>query len=1055
MASHQRLRRGRMIKLVVFVLLFLPITSVLAAEVAPSYQLIDISQKLQNALSLTGRQLQFGRAWDINDHGVVVGYVDFIEGVIANQREMFVYDAQADHVAISAVRGQILGFIFVPFIGNVPIIGTGGDFLAVNNNGVITGYVTTSTSPVINPAPLRIAAWRYQNGVINFVNFSDEPGIGRDINDQDIIAGEAGSPIPRSILTGLFTPLTTIMTATTGSQAGSVNNLNEVVGLNNASVGYYYVGTAPVFFFNTLGGAVTVPNRINNAGLIVGESATQFGPRHAFVAHRSGMGAILDISPVSGISRAFDVSDANIIVGQAEMPLPTLGDMGAMVWDQRNGNWVAHDLNSLIPPASGWFLDEARAVNNDGWIVAQGFNLGTGTRGRALLLIPENPGADLAVTQVDSPDPVQVGSDVTYTVTVANNGPATATALALRNTLPPGATEVRCTACETCILSTGQLTCPLDDLTSGDFKIWSVTLKLPTDGVSANTVEISSATPDPNLQNNADTETTTVTAAADLTVTQTDSPDPVIVGADVFYSITIRNAGPSMATGVEMVDTIPAGGTNVRCTFCETCFLTEGVLTCPIGALNSGEQVMREVVVTLNTPGVNTNVVQVTGETPDPNTTNNTVSTTTNATPTADVEMLKRTVGEPVVALGNTLTYVVSALNHGPSPAANVVVTDRLPDSMTFVSASAGCSHDSGAVTCTRAVLALGEAAAYEIVVRPTAVGAWINAAEVTSATLDLVPDNNVAMVSVQVLASADLALAKVANTAQEVIGTDVTYTLSVTNHGPSPATDVIITDTLPPEVAFVSASAGCAHANGMVSCSLGDIAPETSEQRQIVATPIQLGSVMNTATVASAVTDPVLDNNTAEVVIIIVSNEVPISLAQGFNLFALPAALPADLASCQDLLAFLNPASEIDSIARLDAVTQRFEVCDGTGDVNFPLMPGEGYVVRASHAVEATAPTLPACPDVTLAPGTNLIGLSTPPQSLTCFDFIQALGVETVRSIQRFNPLTGSFESCGFIAANDGVMQPVGVNFALVSGEGYAVSAVGDHTVALPGCDR
>ena len=230
-------RQGRILAFFVWVIVAPSVVH--AASVAPSYQVIDLSAKLHSALLLTGRSLQFGRAWDINDQGLVVGYIDFVEGGFANQREMFVYDPQLDRVVISAVRGQIFGFISLPGVGDFPIIGISGEFRAVNNNGFITGRLDTSTSPVINPAPFQIAAWYYQSGVLSFVSRSGEPGAGYDINDQEIIAGEAGSPTPRSILTGLFTPLTTIMTAPAGSQALSINNLGEVVGLNNAATGYY------------------------------------------------------------------------------------------------------------------------------------------------------------------------------------------------------------------------------------------------------------------------------------------------------------------------------------------------------------------------------------------------------------------------------------------------------------------------------------------------------------------------------------------------------------------------------------------------------------------------------------------------------------------------------------------------------------------------------------------------------------------------------------------------------------------------------------------------
>ena len=79
--------------------------------------------------------------------------------------------------------------------------------------------------------------------------------------------------------------------------------------------------------------------------------------------------------------------------------------------------------------------------------------------------------------------------------------------------------------------------------------------------VLSNTATVSSSTTDPNSGNNSATATTTVTASADLSVTMTDSPDPVGAGNTITYSITVANAGPTVAASAAMTDTLPAGTT--------------------------------------------------------------------------------------------------------------------------------------------------------------------------------------------------------------------------------------------------------------------------------------------------------------------------------------------------------------------------------------------------------------------------------------------------------------------------------------------------------------
>src|SRR5207248_3614200 len=65
--------------------------------------------------------------------------------------------------------------------------------------------------------------------------------------------------------------------------------------------------------------------------------------------------------------------------------------------------------------------------------------------------------------------------------------------------------------------------------------------------------------------------------------------------------------------------------------------------------------------------------------------------------------------------------------------------------------------------------------------------------------------------------------------------GTDITYTLTVTNNGPSASSGGTVTDVLPAQVSFVSASAGCTSTAGTVSCSVGTLAAGATQPLTIV----------------------------------------------------------------------------------------------------------------------------------------------------------------------------------------------------------------------------
>ncbi|MEW6583649.1 MAG: DUF11 domain-containing protein, partial [Actinomycetota bacterium] len=115
-------------------------------------------------------------------------------------------------------------------------------------------------------------------------------------------------------------------------------------------------------------------------------------------------------------------------------------------------------------------------------------------------------------------------------------------------------------------------------------------------------------------------------------------------------------------------------------------------------------------------------------------------------------------------------------------------------------------------------------------------------------------------------LKPADMAITKAGNPAQITQGATVTYTMTVTNNGPNPATGVTVTDTLPAGATFVSsaASAGSCSGTAPVTCALGDMASGASATVTVVARGDQVGTLTNTATVASGVPDTNSANDTA-----------------------------------------------------------------------------------------------------------------------------------------------------------------------------------------------
>jgi uncharacterized repeat protein (TIGR01451 family) len=119
---------------------------------------------------------------------------------------------------------------------------------------------------------------------------------------------------------------------------------------------------------------------------------------------------------------------------------------------------------------------------------------------------------------------------------------------------------------------------------------------------------------------------------------------------------------------------------------------------------------------------------------------------------------------------------------------------------------------------------------------------------------------------TVQFGENADLQIEKTAAPNPATAGTDETFTLKITNHGPNTAANVVVSDPLPAGLTFVSASPGCSQSDGepLVKCTLSSLAVHESTAFTVIAHIPDTGSegIINTATVMSSTPDPDLSNN-------------------------------------------------------------------------------------------------------------------------------------------------------------------------------------------------
>ena len=230
---------------------------------------------------------------------------------------------------------------------------------------------------------------------------------------------------------------------------------------------------------------------------------------------------------------------------------------------------------------------------------------------------------------------------------------------------------------------------------------------------------------------------------SNLALTITDTPDPVLQNTSLTYTVNVKNMGPNQATGVRVVDELPAGATFISASH-PGCTHNSGIVTCNLNNMNNGANVQFTIVVMPITAGNITNYVTASANQNDLNSTNNTDIESTVVSPLtgSNLSLVKSDSTDPV-EIGDNITYTLQVTNNGPENATGVTVTDTLPASVTFVSASPGCSHSSGIVTCTIGNLSASANTSVQIVVTTTAAGSINNSASVTANETDPIPNNN------------------------------------------------------------------------------------------------------------------------------------------------------------------------------------------------------------------------------------------------------------------------------------------------------------------------
>ena len=430
------------------------------------------------------------------------------------------------------------------------------------------------------------------------------------------------------------------------------------------------------------------------------------------------------------------------------------------------------------------------------------------------------------------------GDNVTYTVTVSNEGIGDANNVVIVDRLGEGLTFV--SASDNGVWDPVKRTVTwIVDLAKGESKTFKVNATVSGYGNVTNSLVVGNKT-----------------AGVNVTVPEINPDKTVNVanpnfGDDVTYSVTVTNVGIGDAKGVVVKDTLGKGLKFISATGNYTFDEATNTVTWIVD-LAKGESKTFKVNATVVGYGNVTNTVIVGNKTFNKNVTVPEINP-------------NKTVNNEIPNFGDDVTYTVTVSNDGIGDAKAVVVRDVLGEGLKFVSATGNYTFDEATNTITWIVdLAKGESRTFYVNATVSGYGNVSNS---------LVVGNKTASVNVTV---PEINPNKTANIENPNFGDNVTYTVTVSNDGIDDANNVVVKDTLGKGLKFISATGNYTFDEATNTVTwIVDLAKGESKTFKVNATVVGYGNVTNTVIVGNKtfnknVTVPEINPNKT------VNNEIP-----------------------------------------------------------------------------------------------------------------------------------------------------------------------------------
>ena len=382
-----------------------------------------------------------------------------------------------------------------------------------------------------------------------------------------------------------------------------------------------------------------------------------------------------------------------------------------------------------------WIVDLAKGESKVFSVIA--IVSGYGNVTNSLVVGNKTTGVNVTVPEINPDKTVDneipnFGDNVTYTVTVTNDGIGDANNVVITDVLDKGLKFLNATGNFTYDEKTGTITWTVD-LAKGETKTFNVNVTVLGYGVLPNTVAVGNKTAVRNI-----------TVPEIITVKEVNSSD-IHIGDEITYTITVSNSGKINATNVVIRDILPEGLKFINASNGGVYDPVTGIITWILNiTANSTVDLTADVCV--NKSGNITNTVNVG---------NKTSNCTIESGDIVDLE-IHIVADKSEIYVGDNIVYTVTVINNGPSDAINTIANILIPNALSILSYNATKgTFDITSGNWSIGNLTNGEKVVLTFVAKALNEGNSTVYVNVTSETFEVILENNYDNVTVKVLKKA------------------------------------------------------------------------------------------------------------------------------------------------------------------------------------------------------------------------------------------------------------------------------------------------------------